>query len=292
MRVLQASADDLVVLFWQVAAARLPDPDDRQAPLPRRFPRASGCAAGANPGSGGGEYAQPLCLGRAEPVHMVVQVVVVVSRGHGQRSAVPRIRLPGMSLRPVRRAGEGRQTVLWLPAAGESACRPRLRPGLRVIRLARRAGRVVPGGVATSGAAAVILVTGVPGSQHRAGGSAAVQRGGRRGADAGPADRGGGGVRGDWGQPARRVPGLSGVGLSRRPGLRPVLNAWARAAAVVLPAGRDRCARWCRAPGPRDRGSAVTGGMVAAVVACPGPGLGGNDHGGFPSQFGQQVFEN
>jgi hypothetical protein len=36
--VLQGSADDLAVLFWQVAAARLPDPDDRQAPLPRRFP--------------------------------------------------------------------------------------------------------------------------------------------------------------------------------------------------------------------------------------------------------------
>ena len=47
-----------------------------------------------------------------------------------------------------------------------------------------------------------------------------------------------------------------------------------------------------RAPGPRDRGNAITDGMVAAVGGVPGPpGLGGNDHGGFRSQFGQQVFE-
>ena len=64
---------------------------------------------------------------------------------------------------------------------------------------------------------------------------------------------------------------LSGVGSSRRPGLRPVLNAWVQAAAVVLPAGKDRCARWCRAPGPRDRGNVITGGMVAAVGGVPGP---------------------
>ena len=134
--------------------------------------------------------------------------------------------------------------------------------------------------------------TGVPGSQHRAGGSAAVQRGERRGADAGVADRTGGRVGGDWGSLPRAL-GLSGVGSSRRPGPRLVLDAWVGVAAVVLLAGKDSCARWCRAPGPRDRGSVLTGGMVAAVGGVPGPpGLGGNDHGGFRSQFGQQVFEN
>jgi hypothetical protein len=52
------------------------------------------------------------------------------------------------------------------------------------------------------------------------------------------------------------------------------------------------CVRWCRAPGPRDRCNAITDGMVAAVGGVLGPpGLGVNDHGGFRSQFGQQVFE-
>jgi hypothetical protein len=135
-------------------------------------------------------------------------------------------------------------------------------------------------------------VMGVPGSQHRAGGPAAVQRGGRRGADAGLADRGGG--RGSWRSGAAGPEGggpVRGGLVSRRPGPRSVLDAWVRVAAVVPPAGKDPCVRWCRAPGPRDRGSAVAGGMVAAVGGVPGPGLGGNDHGGFRSQFEQQVFE-
>ncbi len=236
--VLQGSADDLAVVFWQVAAARLPGPDDRQAPLPRPLSPSFWLRGGAAPGSGAVST-------RSRSAWCVLSRSTrwpwpppLEQLADGQRSAVPRIRLPGMSLRPVRCAGGGRQTVLWLPAAGESACRPAAAPGLRMIRLAWRAGRVVPGGVATSRAAAVIAGDSVPGSQHRAGGSAAVQRGGRRGADAGLADRGGGRVRGDRGSRPGGRRACPGVGSSRRPGLRPVLNAWARAAAVVLPAGQ------------------------------------------------------
>ena len=75
-------------------------------------------------------------------------------------------------------------------------------------------------------------------------------------------------VRGDRGHAARRAPGLSGVGSSRRPGLRPVLNAWAGPLLSFCRLARIG-ARWCRAPGPCDRGDAVTGGMVAAVGGVP-----------------------
>ena len=217
---------------------------------------------------------------------------MVVSRGHGQRSAVPRIRLPGMSLRLVRRAGGGRQTVLWLPASGESACRPAGAPGLRVIRLARRAGRVVPGGVATSGAAAVIAGdrrAGITASSWRVRGCAARwisgcccgtgwprrRPGSRRSGAAGP--EGAGPLRGGLVPAARPAAGAERLGPGRCCGCA----GWQGSVRAMVPGA-----------GSRDRGNAVTGGVVAAVDGVPvPPGPGGNDHGGFRSQFGQQVFE-
>ena len=53
---------------------------------------------------------------------------------------------------------------------------------------------------------------------------------------------------------------------------------------------RDRSARWCRVPVIAAARSPAAWSPPWVVLPGP-PGPGGNDHGGFRSQFGQQVFE-
>ena len=77
----------------EIAAAGLSDPGDRQ--VPPRGAVAFWLGGGGEFGIGGDKHARPLRLARAEPVHQVVQVVMVVSRCHSGSSTAPPIRLPG-----------------------------------------------------------------------------------------------------------------------------------------------------------------------------------------------------
>jgi hypothetical protein len=72
--------DDLVVALGAVATARFPDPGDRQ--MPPCVALAFRPGGRGKPGIGGDEHAQPLRLARAEPVHQVVQAVIVARSCH------------------------------------------------------------------------------------------------------------------------------------------------------------------------------------------------------------------
>ena len=64
----------------EIAAAGLPDSGDRQ--MPPRGAMAFWLGGRSEFGIGGDKHAEPLRLARAEPVHQVVQVIVVVSCCH------------------------------------------------------------------------------------------------------------------------------------------------------------------------------------------------------------------
>jgi hypothetical protein len=74
----------------QVAAARLPDPGDRQPPLSRLLTLTLSfwLRGGGKVGIGGDKDAQSLRW-RGEPVHQVVQVVIVVSAVTGNSPCFP-----------------------------------------------------------------------------------------------------------------------------------------------------------------------------------------------------------
>lgn len=72
--------------FRQVAAAGVPESDDGQVPLPRLLALSRWVRGRGKVRVGGHQDAQPLRLVRAEPVHQVVKVVIVMGRSHVQQS--------------------------------------------------------------------------------------------------------------------------------------------------------------------------------------------------------------
>jgi len=109
-RALQPLADDLIVPLGQVTAAGLPDADDRgPACLP-----AARLGDGRELGVGCDEQPQPGRLVRGEPVHQVVQVVMVMRRCDGHQSTASRLDQGAKSCRTAsasraRRAPAGRR---------------------------------------------------------------------------------------------------------------------------------------------------------------------------------------